>query len=181
MKACPQDNEAVLEHLMARRDVKRALAVLRRPNVSQELLYKFAPALMEAAPEEAVTAFITAQPALDAPRCLLPPIPACLRSAALCTHLIPRRLPPSDPVSLQHILSAPLCIAKLVCLTLPSAGEAATDALPTSSLQPAALPPPQYLSTGTVGCCCRPCCTLVGGPPQAGVLHTMPCPSQFMS
>ena len=117
-----QDNEAVLEHLMARRDVKRALAVLRRPNVSQELLYKFAPALMEAAPEEAVTAFITAQPALDAPRCLLPPITACLPSAAPRTHLTPGRLLAPNSVILQHVLWAPLCIAKSDCLPPPSTG-----------------------------------------------------------
>ena len=123
---------------MARRDIKRALAVLRRPNVSQELLYKFAPALMEAAPEEAVTAFITAQPALDAPRCLLPPIPACLPSAALHTHLTLKRLPPSNSVSLQHVLGAPLCIAESDCFTFPTIGQAARHALPTvTTLQPA--------------------------------------------
>ena len=118
--ACLQDNEAVLEHLMARRDVKRALAVLRRPNVSQELLYKFAPALMEAAPEEAVTAFITAQPALDAPRCLLLPMTACLPSAAPRTHLTPGRLLSLNSVILQHVLWAPLRIAKSD--DLPSTG-----------------------------------------------------------
>ena len=139
VRACLQDNEAVLEHLMARRDVKRALAVLRRPNVSQELLYKFAPALMEAAPEEAVTAFITAQPALDAPRCLLPPIPARLPSAAPRTHLTPRRLLPSNSVTLQHVLWAPLCISELGCSPLPRTGQAATHALQTvTKLQPAA-------------------------------------------
>ena len=39
---------------MQRGDAKRALAILRRPDVSHELLYKFAPGLMAIAPSEVV-------------------------------------------------------------------------------------------------------------------------------
>ena len=39
-----QDNETVLEYLLQRGEALKALAVLRRPGVSQELVYKFAPA-----------------------------------------------------------------------------------------------------------------------------------------
>lgn len=49
-----QDNEAVLECLLQREDAERAIALLRRPDVSQELLYKFAPGLMALAPSETV-------------------------------------------------------------------------------------------------------------------------------
>lgn len=38
-----QDNETVLEYLLQRGEASKALAVLRRPGVSQELVYKFAP------------------------------------------------------------------------------------------------------------------------------------------
>ena len=38
-----QDNETVLEYLLQRGEALKALAVLRRPGVSQELVYKFAP------------------------------------------------------------------------------------------------------------------------------------------
>jgi hypothetical protein len=41
-----QDNETVLEYLLQRGEAAKALAVLRRPNVSQELAYKFAPVWM---------------------------------------------------------------------------------------------------------------------------------------
>jgi hypothetical protein len=40
---CAQDNETVLEYLIQRGEALKALAVLRRPGVSQELVYKFAP------------------------------------------------------------------------------------------------------------------------------------------
>ena len=60
-----QDSEAVLEHLVTRGEAGRALALLRRPGVSQELSYKFAPALVAAAPAEAVDAWMAAQPALN--------------------------------------------------------------------------------------------------------------------
>lgn len=52
-----QDNEAVLEYLLQREDAGRAISLLRRPDVSQELLYKFAPGLMALAPEETVQPF----------------------------------------------------------------------------------------------------------------------------
>ena len=52
-----QDNEAVLEYLVQKGDVQRALALLRRPDVSQELFYKFAPGLIPLAPGETVGLF----------------------------------------------------------------------------------------------------------------------------
>jgi hypothetical protein len=51
----------VLEYLLQRREAGRALAVLRRPGVSPELLYKFAPALVAAAPGPTVDAWLAAQ------------------------------------------------------------------------------------------------------------------------
>lgn len=44
---------------------QRALEVLRRPSVSQELHYKFAPALVALAPELTVQAWMDAQPPLE--------------------------------------------------------------------------------------------------------------------
>lgn len=44
----------MLEYLLQRGEAARALAVLRRPDVSRELFYKFAPGLMAAAPSETV-------------------------------------------------------------------------------------------------------------------------------
>jgi hypothetical protein len=38
-----QDNETLLEYLLQRGEESRALAVLRQPNISHELIYKFAP------------------------------------------------------------------------------------------------------------------------------------------
>ena len=38
-----QDSETLLEYLLQRGEESRALAVLRRPNISHELIYKFAP------------------------------------------------------------------------------------------------------------------------------------------
>ena len=63
-----QDWEAVVEYLMQRGEAERALPVLRRPGVSQELWYKFAPTLMLLAPAQTVDAWMTAQPPLDPPR-----------------------------------------------------------------------------------------------------------------
>lgn len=50
-----QDNEAVLDYLVVRGDAERALAILRRPDVSQELCYKFSPSLMALAPSATVS------------------------------------------------------------------------------------------------------------------------------
>ena len=44
----------MLEYLVQKGDVQRALALLRRPDVSQELFYKFAPGLIPLAPGETV-------------------------------------------------------------------------------------------------------------------------------
>lgn len=44
---------------------ERALEVLRRPSVSQELYYKFAPALVAQAPALTVQAWIDVQPPLE--------------------------------------------------------------------------------------------------------------------
>jgi hypothetical protein len=44
---------------------ERALEVLRKPSVSQELCYKFAPALVAQAPALTVQAWMDAQPPLD--------------------------------------------------------------------------------------------------------------------
>ena len=52
--SCLQDNEAVLELLVQRGEWHRALAVLRQPNLPQELMYKFAPSLMASIPAETV-------------------------------------------------------------------------------------------------------------------------------
>lgn len=56
------------EHLVSRGEAGRALALLRRPDTPRELAYKFAPALMAAAPRATVDFCIAAQPPLD-PRC----------------------------------------------------------------------------------------------------------------
>jgi hypothetical protein len=61
----------VVEHLVARGDAPRALTLLRRPGTPRELTYKFAPALMAAAPDATVDAWLQAQPPLD-PRCAAP-------------------------------------------------------------------------------------------------------------
>mmetsp|Transcript_23999 Transcript_23999/g.66689 ORF Transcript_23999/g.66689 Transcript_23999/m.66689 type:complete len:1007 (-) Transcript_23999:341-3361(-) len=74
--AMNEDSETVIEHLMQRGEVKRALGVLRRPNTSLELVYKFAPVLLAAVPGEAVDSWIHAADRLD-PRRLMP---ALLRS-----------------------------------------------------------------------------------------------------
>lgn len=63
-----QDWEAVVEYLMQRGEAERALPVLRRPGVSLELWYKFAPALMALAPALTVDAWMAAHPPLDPPR-----------------------------------------------------------------------------------------------------------------
>lgn len=49
-----QDDEAVLDYLVLRGETEQALAILRRPGVSQELVYKFSPSLMAQAPHATV-------------------------------------------------------------------------------------------------------------------------------
>ncbi|KAK9814445.1 hypothetical protein WJX72_006013 [[Myrmecia] bisecta] len=99
------DNEAVVEYLMARGEASRALAVLRHPNVSQELFYKFAPVLMASAPRETVDAWMTGVPALD-PRRLLPALmrfgevaasAECQAEALRYVHHCIGRLQTTDP------------------------------------------------------------------------------------
>lgn len=68
---CRGDAEAVIEHLLAAGEVERALEVLRKPSVSEELAYKFASTLAKANPAATVQSWIDASPPLD-PRRLLP-------------------------------------------------------------------------------------------------------------
>lgn len=68
---CRGDWESLLEYLLQRQEAERALEVLRRPSVSPELYYKFAPALVAQAPALTVQAWIDVQPPLE-PRRLLP-------------------------------------------------------------------------------------------------------------
>ena len=93
LKVSMQDWEAVVEYLMQRGEAERALPVLRRPGVSQELWYKFAPTLMLLAPRPTVDAWMTAQPPLDPPRCALI---ACRKVAKVVCHIC----------LLTHMLSA---------------------------------------------------------------------------
>ncbi|KAI8463559.1 MAG: hypothetical protein J3K34DRAFT_462375 [Monoraphidium minutum] len=66
------DDEALLDYLMQRPDgAMRALAVLRKPGVSTELVYKFAPPVVAQATDDAVDYLVSRGPALD-PRRLLP-------------------------------------------------------------------------------------------------------------
>ncbi len=55
----------MVEHLVARGDAGKALALLRRPDIPRELVYKFAPALMAAAPAATIDACLAVQPPLD--------------------------------------------------------------------------------------------------------------------
>ncbi|KAL6750360.1 hypothetical protein V8C86DRAFT_2814246 [Haematococcus lacustris] len=67
-----QDHEAVLEALLQRPGgASRALAVLRKPSCAPALTYRFAPALVAAAPQETVDHLIAARPPLE-PRLLIP-------------------------------------------------------------------------------------------------------------
>ncbi|DBA75172.1 hypothetical protein WJX77_011350 [Trebouxia sp. C0004] len=112
-----KDWEAVVEYLMQRGEAERALPVLRRPGVSQELCYKFAPTLMLLAPRLTVDAWMTAQPPLDPPR-LLPALlrfaeadapPECqaqaLRFVEFCIH----HLENDDP-AIHHLAAALYCL-----------------------------------------------------------------------
>ena len=65
------DAEAVLEHLVAARDARGALAALRAAAGAADLAPRFAPALFHAAPDAAVDAWLDADPPLD-PDALLP-------------------------------------------------------------------------------------------------------------
>lgn len=60
-----QDSESVVEALVERGQATAALAVLRRPGVSQELSTKFAPALLAIAPAQTVDAWMSSQPPMD--------------------------------------------------------------------------------------------------------------------
>ncbi|BDA49156.1 Vacuolar protein sorting-associated protein 18 homolog [Coccomyxa sp. Obi] len=78
-----QDNESVLEYLLQRGEASKALAVLRRPGISQELVYKFAPALIAAVPAETIDAWMSALPALH-PRRLMPALMRSGNGSELC-------------------------------------------------------------------------------------------------
>lgn len=63
---CRQDHETLLECLMQRGDVRKAVGVMRLPRVSRELVYKFAPDLMTLAPAQAVEFWMSQRnPPLD--------------------------------------------------------------------------------------------------------------------
>jgi len=79
--AMHDDNETVIEHLMQRGEVSRALGVLRRPNVSLELVYKFAPVLIVASPTATVDAWIHNAHKLNTRR-LMPALLRCDEPAA---------------------------------------------------------------------------------------------------
>lgn len=82
------DHEAVLEYLTQHpASASKALAVLRKPSCSTELVYRFAPGLVAAITEEAVDFFITAKPPLDPARL----IPAMLRFGELGSLATGRR------------------------------------------------------------------------------------------
>jgi hypothetical protein len=78
------DHETVLELLVQRREAERALEVLRKPSVSPELAYRYAPSLVSLAPAQTIQAWIEASPPLD-PRRLLPAL----------LHLAERTAPPA--------------------------------------------------------------------------------------
>lgn len=66
------DHAAVLEALLQRPDgASRALSILRKPSCPAELIYRFAPGLMVAAPGACVDLLISTRPPLD-PRRLIP-------------------------------------------------------------------------------------------------------------
>ncbi|GMH42479.1 hypothetical protein BSKO_10398 [Bryopsis sp. KO-2023] len=73
---CRHDHETLLECLMQRGDVRRALGVMRLPKVSRELVYKFAPDLMSLAPGLAVDFWLSQKnPPLDPRRLLAALVP----------------------------------------------------------------------------------------------------------
>eukprot|EP00898_Chlorokybus_atmophyticus_P003117 jgi/Chlat1/3806/Chrsp259S03935 len=76
------DHETVLSHHIQRGDAAKALSLLRRPRVPQELVYKFAPALMALDPVATVDAWIAAGANLT-PRRL---VPALLRYTQSLTY-----------------------------------------------------------------------------------------------
>ncbi|EFN52342.1 hypothetical protein CHLNCDRAFT_139164 [Chlorella variabilis] len=82
---CRGDWEGLLEYLLQRGEAERALEVLRRPSVSPELHYKFAPALVAAAPQLTVQAWVDAQPPLEPRRAS-----ACVQLG--CVRLLPALL-----------------------------------------------------------------------------------------
>ena len=101
---------------MQRGEAERALPVLRRPGVSQELWYKFAPTLMLLAPAQTVDAWMTAQPPLDPPRyacslwLLSPSLSVSLLPLSLLTLPLSSLPPPCHaPSLLRHCCSRFLC------------------------------------------------------------------------
>lgn len=76
------DHESELEFLVQQGKAERALDILRKPSVAQDLAYKYAPSLMALAPSQTVYAWMNASPPLDA------------------VKILPALLPYADPGSL---------------------------------------------------------------------------------
>ena len=96
-------HEAVLELLVQRGAAERALEVLRKPSVSPELAYRYAPALVAIAPAQTVQSWIDSSPALD-PRRLLPAL----------LHLAERDAPPA--VRAEALRFVRYCVDRMGCV-----------------------------------------------------------------
>ena len=97
------DFEMVLEILMQQGQAERALEVLRKPSVSPELAYRYAPALVAIAPAQTVQSWIEASPPLD-PRRLLPAL----------LHLTEKSAPPAARAEAMRYVG--YCIDRIGCV-----------------------------------------------------------------